>query len=311
MSYVTPHLFDTAYNLTVSSGDELSSNLVTTVGLAEIDDGEGGIFAWSPTSLETDDGINVIQPTSVSGAGRWLRVSGQPTATADFTVPITVTAASGNDTAIVATGHGSGDGVDGYATSGAGIFGQGTSGYGGYFQATTGKGVYGYSDSAYGVEGDGGVTGAGIHGIGGATSGAGGVFTATGGNSDGVTATGHGSKPGITATGGATGAGVEAYAGGAGVTGIYAEATTGIAVNAYANGAGSAVSARNDGGRALIVTGDPTSPVLAAFRLVPQDNVPSGDSLVGDMYVTTAGLLKICTVAGTGGGATWVSVGAQ
>lgn len=59
----------------------------------------------------------------------------------------------------------------------------------------------------------------------------------------------------------------------------------------------------------LIATGDSTSPVNSNFRIVPQDAEPTGANAVGDMYVTTAGVLKICTVAGTPG--TWVSVGAQ
>lgn len=57
------------------------------------------------------------------------------------------------------------------------------------------------------------------------------------------------------------------------------------------------------------ITGDTTSPAKAAFQLVPQDTQPTGPNAVGDMYVTTAGVLKICTVAGSPG--TWVSVGAQ
>ena len=62
----------------------------------------------------------------------------------------------------------------------------------------------------------------------------------------------------------------------------------------------------------VVAEGDMTSPVRAAFRIVPQDAQPTGATTanaVGDMYVTTAGVLKICTVAGTPG--TWVSVGAQ
>lgn len=37
------------------------------------DDGLGGLFYWSATSTATDDGANVLKPTSVSGAGRYLR----------------------------------------------------------------------------------------------------------------------------------------------------------------------------------------------------------------------------------------------
>lgn len=61
----------------------------------------------------------------------------------------------------------------------------------------------------------------------------------------------------------------------------------------------------------VVVTSDTTTPAKPAFRITPQDAQPSGAVVVGDVYVTTAGVMKICTVAGTGGGATWVSVGAQ
>lgn len=37
------------------------------------DDGFGGIFYWNASSTATDDSANVIKPTSVSGAGRYLR----------------------------------------------------------------------------------------------------------------------------------------------------------------------------------------------------------------------------------------------
>lgn len=38
-------------------------------------------------------------------------------------------------------------------------------------------------------------------------------------------------------------------------------------------------------------------------------SAPAGPNAVGDIYVATGGVLKICTVAGSPG--TWVSVGAQ
>ncbi len=62
-------------------------------------------------------------------------------------------------------------------------------------------------------------------------------------------------------------------------------------------------------GRALKLQGDLTNPVSSAFCIVPQNNEPSGANIVGDIYVTSTGILKICTVAGTPG--TFVSVGAQ
>lgn len=60
----------------------------------------------------------------------------------------------------------------------------------------------------------------------------------------------------------------------------------------------------------VIATGDTTSPVKAAFRVTPQDAQPSGAAVVGDMYVTTAGVLRICVTAGTPCGL-WVNVGSQ
>lgn len=59
----------------------------------------------------------------------------------------------------------------------------------------------------------------------------------------------------------------------------------------------------------LTLQGVVNSPSAAVLRLVPQDAQPLGPNAVGAIYVTTAGVLKICTVAGTPG--TWVSAGAQ
>lgn len=51
------------------------------------------------------------------------------------------------------------------------------------------------------------------------------------------------------------------------------------------------------------------TPSRAMLSFAPQNAEPTGPNAVGDMYVTTAGVLKICTVAGSPG--TWVSVGTQ
>lgn len=85
-------------------------------------------------------------------------------------------------------------------------------------------------------------------------------------------------------------------------------ATTGPAITGTAL-TGTGINGVSLVGHGLVATGDSSSPVYSAFRIVPQDTQPSGPNAVGDIYVTTAGLLKICTVAGTPG--TWVSVGAQ
>jgi hypothetical protein len=47
---------------------------------------------------------------------------------------------------------------------------------------------------------------------------------------------------------------------------------------------------------------------IAPLKLTPSAE-PTGPNVVGQLYSTTAGVLKICTVAGTPG--TWVSVGGQ
>lgn len=59
----------------------------------------------------------------------------------------------------------------------------------------------------------------------------------------------------------------------------------------------------------VLAEGVTSGPTRGAARFNPQNAQPSGPNVVGDMYVTTAGVLKICTVAGSPG--TWVSVGAQ
>ncbi len=55
----------------------------------------------------------------------------------------------------------------------------------------------------------------------------------------------------------------------------------------------------------LVATG--TSAICP--MLITPSAAPTGPNVVGDLYMTTAGVLKVCTVAGTPG--TFVSVGAQ
>lgn len=113
-------------------------------------------------------------------------------------------------------------------------------------------------------------------------------------------------------------------AGGYGVYGTSAANGVTVGYGVYGNHSGSSVlsaavlgiSISGNGGYfvstnniGLIAQSDVTTPAKAAFKIVPQDAQPTGDNGVGDMYVTTAGVLKICTVAGSPG--TWVSVGTQ
>ena len=173
----------------------------------------------------------------------------------------------------VGTGAGAGFSATGGSTSGPGLQGAGG--------GPNGSGVKGIAVGA----GDGGnfaadTTGRGAYGQGGSAGGHGGYFkgTANAGNSHGVL--GEASY--------APNAGVRGVGGPGGATGVHGYSPVGYG---------------------MIAEGDASSPALGAFRMVPQDTEPSGPNQVGDMYMTTAGVVKVCTVAGSPG--TWVSVGAQ
>jgi len=252
---------------------------------------------------------------------------------------------SGSGYGITSTGAGSGYGV--YTTGGAGggiglqARGGATNGKGAriYGGASDGDGLYVAGDgTGYGIQALGGHT-SGIGGdfYGGATNGTAGKFTAGSGNGTGVISVGTGTGQGGTFTGGPTsGTGITATGGEpSGTGGIFSGGTTngdGISSTAYGNGAavyaesstgsgyavkalaqetGIAIKATATDGYALYVDGDTTSPIKPLLHLTPQNSYPSGAVVVGDIYVTTAGVLKICTVAGTGAGATWTTVGVQ
>lgn len=126
-----------------------------------------------------------------------------------------------------------------------------------------------------------------------------------GGSGFAIRATGSGSSAAIlvNSTGG-SGAGVQvnkSVGAGAAVVGSVTGSATGSA-GVFSQGANATQAC-------VLIAGRLTAPVRAALSLSPQSAQPTGASEVGDMYVTTAGVLKICTVAGTPG--TWVSVGAQ
>ena len=126
------------------------------------------------------------------------------------------------------------------------------------------------------------------------------IATAATAGEAGTKATGNGTGVGLWGIGGATDA-LAAYFDGGGTNGggIYVDGRgTGVAITAVARG-----------GHGASIESDTTSPVKAALHIEPQDAEPTGPNAVGNLYVTTAGVLKICTVAGTPG--TWVSVGAQ
>jgi hypothetical protein len=86
--------------------------------------------------------------------------------------------------------------------------------------------------------------------------------------------------------------------------------TTIDVTNSGSGSKGIRVERQGSNGYALSVENDGAiSPNQSTFHLEPVVAQPLGPNLVGDMYVTTAGVLKICIAAGSPG--TWVSVGAQ
>ncbi len=187
---------------------------------------------------------------------------------------ITATATASNAAGLTGTGAATnGNGVVGQGTgSGAGLVGTGGSTIGAV-------GVNGTGSSGGGAGGQfsGTTSGAGANCFGGPTDGSIGVVgTSSATNGRGGSFTGTGTGYGSTSTGGATGIGA-------------------IMVAAANYGA--------------TIQGDTTSPVTAALRIVPQDTQPTTCTAVGDIYVTTAGVLRICTASGTPG--TWANVGAQ
>lgn len=54
---------------------------------------------------------------------------------------------------------------------------------------------------------------------------------------------------------------------------------------------------------------EPINVAKGTLKLPVKASAPAGPNVVGEVYVATGGVLKICTVAGSPG--TWVSVGAQ
>jgi hypothetical protein len=86
--------------------------------------------------------------------------------------------------------------------------------------------------------------------------------------------------------------------------------TGGIGVHGEGVSNGVGILARNTTGwYAIAIVAVTTNPVTAPIHVEPQSAQPTGPHVIGDMHVTAAGVLKICTAAGTPG--TWTSVGAQ
>ncbi|MCP4340189.1 MAG: tail fiber protein [Desulfobulbaceae bacterium] len=52
------------------------NDFVHLLGGVAANDGDQGQFYWDSANTETDDGVDIIKPTDIVGAGRWLRLGG-------------------------------------------------------------------------------------------------------------------------------------------------------------------------------------------------------------------------------------------
>lgn len=192
-----------------------------------------------------------------------------------------------NGIGVQGVGTGTGSGVDGASSGGSGVTGTST--------LSSGIGVLGVSNtgvSAAGVKGT-STSGKGVWGASSASGQAAGYFVGTNG------ASGAYAVYGITDAGGITAEFVQSAGTGANV---YCVKVT----NSASDGGG--LWANSSGGPVTKLT---SNGVGCSIRMDTLGAVPSGASFVGDLYMTTAGVLKVCTANGTGGAATWVSVGTQ
>lgn len=83
MGYNASIIFFNSTPIATQSANELNADSVTLLNLSAAEDGLGGTFVWNADSVATADSLNVFQPSSVSGAGRWIRTSGGPAASSN------------------------------------------------------------------------------------------------------------------------------------------------------------------------------------------------------------------------------------
>lgn len=281
-----------------------------------------------------------VASTTVLGVVKLSRAASTPAA------PIvisdtggTIVAPATNNTGLTVTGAGTGHGIvttggstgNGIISTGGGSVGRGIEANG----AGSGEGVWGVGGSSAagvvgtggtnrsGVEGYGTGTGTGVYGKGGITSGSVGV-KGEGGNTNGIGVQGLGflTGPGVQGTGGSTNApGVQGTGGGTGGSGVvgYGKGTgegvygegesgqNGIGVSGFGSGTGEGVRGVGVNGYGVLAQSDLTSPARSALRIVPQDTAPTIGE-IGDIYVSSTGILYICTNAT---GPVWTKVGTQ
>ncbi len=248
----------------------------------------GNMFSETPpATVITDDWLNALQEEIREVI---VTLAGTPLSKPDNTqlrtalVAVFARLASANTLTGLNTFTKSGAGGAIEATGGS-SHGTAIKGTGG---ATDGKGVHGIAAG----------TGNGVYGVAaGGGSAVKGEATGTGGSGvEGLgNTTGHGVKG--TAGGSASSAGVLGTAAGSGTIGVQGDGGAGFGVNATATT-----------GVPIVATGDTTNPpARGTIYLVPQLADPTTGA-VGEMYVTSAGKLVICTNAA---GPVWTIVGTQ
>ena len=156
----------------------------------------------------------------------------------------------------------------------------------------TGIGVLGSSTTNSGVKGT-STSGLGVEGVSNTNYGVSGVST----TNYGIFASGDKGIYALGVNGGIYGTSTNAY-------GVYGITVNGTGVNGTStNGAGVSGASTNSYG--VIASGTTASPAISAFRIVPQNAIPTGPNQVSDIYTDLAGALHVCTVAGSPG--TWSS----
>lgn len=141
MGYTASTVFFNTVPLTQQSANELNAELVTVLNLSVAEDGLGGNFAWNADSVATADSLNVFQPSTVSGAGRWIRMSGGAAASSNSIMIryATLTIPKATIIGVGAGQLGNAAGVPIIATPGAGFA----------LELLTGVVILGFSTAAY------------------------------------------------------------------------------------------------------------------------------------------------------------------
>lgn len=263
------------------------TNTSTGIGIKAVTSSGTNHALWceSDTSLPVSSAIHIVPQDNTpsilsegdlwfdSVTGRILIYDGAEASQLMFSAKAACSATTAAGNGLNCTGNTTGNGVSGTggATSGAGIYGTGgaPNGNGGTFLG---------DGTGYGILSTGGhVSGTGVYGIGVGTG-------------NGV----HGSCSGGVCNAGVYGVGPTGVWGASGVVGGYFSATgTGVGIQAYAATTGPGATIQCDGGYALVLTGDLTSPVRAALHLVPQDARPSSPTEGSIYYNSTTHQLEV------------------